>query len=232
MINTYNETQLHRTLKDLYSSGTAVQETPVEGFICDIYDAGKIIEIQTSKIFALKAKLEKLLPLYPIQIVYPIVENAYILTLNADGTQRSCRKSPKHGTFYQLFRELLGIIHCLDNPNLTIRILYIDCEVVKIDDKQGRSKYKKPRVFDKKLLKIHREEKFHGIDSLIAPFMARLPDVFISADVRKLGSGVYTSYMLSFLKKCKKITFYTKAGRYHVYKKTGTESVPVSNPVI
>ena len=222
MINTYNETQLHRTLKDLYSSTGAVQETSLEGFICDIYDNGRIIEIQTSKLSALKTKLEKLLPQYPIQIIYPIIENAYILMLNADGTKRSCRKSPKHGNFYQIFRELLGIVHCLDNPNLTIRILYIDCEVIKIDDKQGRSRYKKPRIIDKKLLKIHREEEFRGIDNLIAPYMAKLPDAFISTDVRKLGTGVYASYILSFLKKCNKIAFYTKAGRYHVYKKTGT----------
>jgi len=223
MINTYNETHLHRTLKDLYSSNDAVQEISLEGSICDIYDSGRIIEIQTSKLSALKAKLEKLLPLYPIQIVYPIIQNAYILTLNEDGSERSCRKSPKHGNFYQIFRELLGIVHCLDNPNLTLRILYIDCEVIKIDDKKGRSRYKRPRIIDKKLLKIHREEEFHGIDSLIAPFIAELPDVFISADVRKLGTGVYTSYILSFLKRSKRIAFYTKAGRYHVYKKTGTE---------
>lgn len=223
MINTYNETHLHRTLKDLYSNNSTTQEISVEGFICDIYEAGRIIEIQTSKLSALRAKLEKLLPRYPIQIVYPIIENAYILTLNADGSQRSCRKSPKHGNFYQIFRELLGIVHCLDHSNLTISILYIDCEVIKIDDKQGRSRYKKPRIIDKKLLKIYREEEFHGIDSLTARFMTKLPDAFISADVRKLGAGVYASYILSFLKKCQKIAFYTKAGRYQVYKKTGVK---------
>ena len=223
MINTYNETHLHRTLKDLYTSNDAVQEISLKGFICDVYDAERIIEIQTSKLSALRAKLEKLLPSYPITIVYPIIQNAYILTLNEDGSKRSCRKSPKHGNFYQIFKELLGIVHCLDDPNLTIQILYVDCEVIKIDDKKGRSRYKRPRIIDKKLLKIHRAEEFHGIESLIAPFMAKLPDAFISADVRKLGVGVYTSYILSFLKRCKKIAFYTKAGRYHVYKKTGIE---------
>ena len=222
MINTYNETHLHRTLKNLYSSNKAIQETALEGFICDIYDEGRIIEIQTSKLSALKAKLDKLLPIYPLQIVYPIIENAYILTLNEDGTKRSCRKSPKHGNFYQIFRELSGIVHYLDNPNLTIQILYVDCEITKIDDKQGRSRYKRPRIIDKKLLKINREEQVHGIDSLISPFIEKLPNVFISADLRSLGAGGYTSYTLSFLKKCKRIVFYTKAGRYHVYKKTGT----------
>ena len=220
MINTYNETHLHRTLKNLYSSEDAVQEMALEGFICDIYRKGSVIEIQTSKLSALKNKLEKLLPIYPIKIIYPIIENAYILTLNADGSRRSYRKSPKHGTFYQLFREISGIIRYIDNPNLSIQLLYIDCEVIKIDDKQGRSRYKRPRIIDKKLLKIHRQDSFQGSDSFVAPFLGQLPDIFISADMRKLGAKEYTSYVISFLKKSKKIAFYTKAGRYHVYKKT------------
>ena len=140
--------------------------------------------------------------------------------LNADSSKRSYRKSPKHGNFYQIFREILGLINCIEHPNLSITILYIDCEVIKIDDKQGRSRYKNPRIVDKKLIKINRQEHLHGINSFVAPFMNDLPDCFISSDLRKLGTGVYTSYIISFLKKSKKITFYTKAGRYHVYKKT------------
>lgn len=229
MINTYNETHLHRSLKNLYSSKDAYQEVPLEGFICDIYDEGRITEIQTSKLSALKAKLEKLLPHYPVKIVYPIIENAYILTLNADGSKRSCRKSPKHGSFYQIFRELLGIVHYIDNQNFTLHILYVDCEIIKIDDKKGKSRYKRPRIIDKQLLKIHRDEEFYGTDSLIAPFIEKLPNLFISSDVKKLANGTYASYIISFLKKCKKIVFYKKAGRYSVYKKTGAMETPVLN---
>lgn len=229
MINTYNETHLHHTLKNLYSSENATQEVALDGFICDIYDGGSITEIQTSKLSALKAKLETLLPYYPIKIVYPIIENAYILTLNEDGTKRSYRKSPKHGSFHQIFKELSGIVHCLDNKNLTLHVTYIDCEIIKIDDKKGRSRYKNPRILDKKLLTIHREEEFHGVDSIIAPFIEKLPSLFVSSDVKKLGAGMYASYIISFLKKCRRIAFHTKAGRYCVYKKTGvTTATPVS----
>ena len=232
MINTYNETHLHRTLKNLYSDENGIQEIAVEGFICDIYDGKRIIEIQTANLSALKNKLEKLLPRYPIQVIYPIIENAYITTLNADGSKRSYRKSPKHGVFYQIFRELSGLIQCLDSPNLSIQVLYIDCEIIKIDDKQGRSRYKRPHIIDKKLLKIHRQETLHGIDDFTASFMKKLPTLFISADLRKLcGTGVYTSYIVSFLKKCKKITFCTKAGRYHVYKKTDAEASVFHQPL-
>jgi uncharacterized protein TP_0665 len=222
MINTYNETHLHRTLKNLYSGEEAEQEKPLHGFICDIFEDGCITEIQTSKLTALKHKLETLLPLYPITVVYPIIENAFIIMLNTDGTQRSYRKSPKHGSFYQIFRELSGILPLLDHPHLRVRIVYLDCDIIKIDDKQGRSRYKNARIIDKKLLKINREEILHGLNSFTQDILSKLPELCVSTDVKKLGAGTHTSYVLSFLKKCRKIVFYTKAGRYNIYKKADT----------
>lgn len=221
MINTYNETQLHRTLKNLYSPDDSGKEKAVEGFICDIYDGHVIIEIQTGHFAALRHKLEKLLPLYRMTIVYPVAENAYIRMLNEDGSLRSCRKSPKHGNRYQIFKELSSIAQYTEYPNLSIEMLYIDCEVIKIDDKKGRSRYKNPRIIDKRLLKINREETILRGGQLVIPLLDRLPHHFISSDIRSLGAGVYTSYIISFLKKIKKIEFYTKAGRWSVYKKTG-----------
>lgn len=221
MINTYNETRLHRTLKDIYSGKHAQQEMPLEGFICDIYEDGRITEIQTSKLIALSRKLATLLPIYPITVIYPIIENAFIMMLNADGTQRSYRKSPKHGSFYQIFRELSGILPYIDHPNLNIHTIYMDCAIIKLDDKKGRSRYKNARIIDKRLLKINREETLHGVDSFTTDIIAQLPAFFVSTDLRKLGTGAHTSYIISFLKKSGKISFHTKAGRYNVYKKTG-----------
>lgn len=220
MINTYNETDLHHTLKNLYTGDHAQQEVPVGSFVCDICtEDKKIIEIQTAVFSSLKKKLVRLLPAYQIEIVYPIIENAYILMLNADGTKRSYRKSPKHGTFFQIFKELYGIADILDQPNLFFTILYIDCDIVKIDDKKGRSRYHRPRILNKRLLKIHNREYLHGLDSFTDRIMERLPDTFTSVDLRKLGTKGDTSYIISFLKKTGKIIFYVKKGRYHVYKK-------------
>ena len=224
MINTYNETHLHRTLKNLYSQEDAVQEMALEGFVCDIYTPdGRIIEIQTAHIAALKQKIHALLPKHPITIVYPIIKNAYIRMLNADGSVRSYRKSPKHGHFFQLFKELYALIPYLDHRNFNITVLFIDCEIIKIDDKKGRSRYKHPRIIDKKLLQIHKTETIQSIDDLCAPVLKNLPNLFTSQEVRRLSPARYASYAISFLKKAQKITYCTKAGRYHVYKKTGAE---------
>jgi len=102
-------------------------------------------------------------------------------------------------------------------------VLFIDCEIIKIDDKKGRSRYKHPRIIDKKLLQIHKTETIQSIDDLCAPVLKNLPNLFTSQEVRNLSPARYASYAISFLKKAQKITYCTKAGRYHVYKKTGAE---------
>ncbi|MGP1454514.1 MAG: hypothetical protein ACTTJ7_01960 [Treponema sp.] len=220
MINTYNETDLHHTLKNLYTNDHAQQEVKIGNFVCDIcIKDKKIIEIQTAVLSSLKKKLIRLLPIYEIEIVYPIIENAYILMLNADGTKRSYRKSPKHGSFFQIYRELYHLADILDQANLFFTILYVDCDIVKIDDKKGRSRYHRPRILNKRLLKIHKREYLHGLDSFTNRIMELLPDPFTSADLRKLGTKGHTSYVISFLKRTEKIMFYLKEGRYHVYKK-------------
>ena len=57
MINTYNETDLHHTLKNLYTSDHAQQEVKIGNFVCDICtEDKKIIEIQTAVFSSLKKK--------------------------------------------------------------------------------------------------------------------------------------------------------------------------------
>ncbi len=221
MINTYNETDLHHTLKNLYTDEHAKQEHSLKGLVCDIYAKNnKIIEIQTGHFISLKKKLTTLLPDYTVEIIYPIITNAYIRMLNEDGTERSYRKSPKHGSFFQIFRELSAITDHLSSQNLYIRVLYIDAEIIKIDDKKGRSRYKNPRIINKRLLSLNKEELFCGIEDLITSIMKNIPHTFTSKDIQKMGTGKHTSYIISFLKKTKKITYHSKKERLYIYKKT------------
>lgn len=221
MINIYNESQLHKTLKYLYSTEADFLEKPLKGWICDIYTKEKcIIEIQTEHLDALKTKLKALLPYYQITIVYPIIENNYILTLYADGSFQSFRKSPKHGNSFQLFKETIGLLPFFEFPHFSIKVLYIDCQTVKINDKNGRSRNKGARIIEKILLKIAREELYTGSSSISDIIYQKLPEVFISKDLKELKTGKYTSYIISFLKKTKRIMPIGKDGRYIQYKKT------------
>ena len=56
MINTYKESSLHRTLKELYAAKTVGKtEVEADGHIYDILtDKGEVIEIQTQNLAKLK----------------------------------------------------------------------------------------------------------------------------------------------------------------------------------
>ena len=111
MINTYSESQLHKTLKNLYAAefnGKVEQE--INGKICDILtEDNRIIEIQTGNLSKLKDKLECLTPHYKTIIVYPLVTKKIIETYNQEGTVISTRRSPKKQNLFSIFKELTAI---------------------------------------------------------------------------------------------------------------------------
>ncbi|PIE98570.1 MAG: hypothetical protein CR988_02560 [Treponema sp.] len=218
MIETYNESSLHKALKDYFTPKDAKQEVLLKGSVCDILcENTKIYEIQTANISRLRTKLEKFLPEYKIEVVYPIIENNFIRMLNSDTSERSYRKSPKHGEFFQIFREITGIYYLIGHKNLTLNLLYIDAETIKIDDGLGRSRRKRPRIIDKKLIKINRSQKIKNIEELIMPVKVRLRPSFLMKDVRVSCSKKYANYIVWFLRKLEIIKLTEKRGNAHVY---------------
>ena len=128
MINTYNESNLHATLKKMYAlEYNGKTEQPIDNWICDIVtEAGNVIEIQTANISKLAAKTKALLEKgIHVTIVHPIVHQKTIETYAADSSLISCRKSPKHATIYNVFRELTGMYSLLTQKNFTLETLLI-----------------------------------------------------------------------------------------------------------
>ncbi|MBQ1181811.1 MAG: hypothetical protein IIX63_06815 [Treponema sp.] len=83
MINTYNESSLHKTLKKLYSLENSHQvEVKKDGFIFDIIsDKNEIIEIQTQSIEKLIPKIEYAIKNnIKIKIVIPITTQKQAVT--------------------------------------------------------------------------------------------------------------------------------------------------------
>lgn len=201
-INTYNESSLHRTLKKMFAPEGSEIEAELDGSICDIvHSDGSITEIQTANLCALRLKLEKFLPAHKVTVVYPIAVTTFIRLLNADSSQRSYRKSPVHGSFFQFFRELTGLWHALNNRNLYFCIVYIDRETTKIDDKKGRSRRNRPRIIDKTALTIHQTQLLHGIDEIFSPVLAAVPQEFGTAELRQAGAGKYANIISWLLRK-------------------------------
>lgn len=128
MINTYNESDLHRTLKNLYAlEYNGKTEVSVGNWICDIVtETGDVIEIQTANISKLTQKTRDLLAAgKSVTIVHPLIAEKIIETYASDGSLLSRRKSPKSQTIYAILRNLTGIYPLLLHEQFTLEVLYV-----------------------------------------------------------------------------------------------------------
>ncbi|UTC95363.1 hypothetical protein E4N85_06315 [Treponema denticola] len=220
MINTYNESDLHKSLKEHFCPKNGEKEQPLLGSICDILcDGGQVIEIQTSNLSALRVKLEKFLPSHKVLIIYPIAVDAYIQIINQDGSTRHRRKSPKHGSFFQIFRELSGLYHLIDNKNLSFKLVYISCEVIKADTGPKTSRAYRPGIINKKLIEIHSTEDYKNMNAICKKTLDLLPEEFTNQDIKNIGAKSYASYTSWFLSKAGLTSSEGKRGRFKLYKK-------------
>lgn len=130
MINTYNESDLHLTLKKMYAlEFNGKTEVRLEGtdWICDIIDEnGNAIEIQTSNLSALTEKAEFILKSgKKLKIVHPILAEKYIEMLDSAGNTLYRKKSPKKATIYDSLRGMTKICPLFLNENCTLEVLFV-----------------------------------------------------------------------------------------------------------
>jgi hypothetical protein len=131
-ISTLNEKPLHEALKRWYAQPGDMLEVPVDGSVVDIVRGELLIEIQTRNFSAIKRKLEKLLINHPVRLVYPIPRVKWITKLADDGNRSlSRRRSPKHGTYEQVFYELVRLPELLKHHNFSMELLLIEEEEVR-----------------------------------------------------------------------------------------------------
>lgn len=147
-IGTLSEKTVHAILKNYYQPDEDKQEIPIENYVADIFSDGEIIEIQTRQFNRMRDKLKTFLPLYPVTIVYPIPRDKWIIWIEEEtGEMSSKRKSPKRGNAYIAFEELYKIKMFLKDPNLKIKLVFLDMEEYKLlngwsrDKKKGSSRY-------------------------------------------------------------------------------------------
>lgn len=153
MINTYNESSLHKTLKSFYAlqNEGAKTEVQIDSYIVDIQtEDGNIIEIQTGNLGKLKEKcLYFIKNQKNIKIVYPLVISKNIETKNSITQKINRRKSPVHKNIYSIFRELTSLYEILLNKYFYLEIL--DVEITEsresfeeaVQSKNGRRRFKK-----------------------------------------------------------------------------------------
>ena len=140
MINTLNESSLHKALKNIYSLEENFKtEEKVGQWICDIVDDTKteIIEIQTTSVSKLKDKLTGLFALdKKVKIVHPIIIEKIIKTFDSNGNLIYKRKSPKKENIYSVFKQITGLTEILLHKNFSLEIIEISVTEVRTKTKQ------------------------------------------------------------------------------------------------
>lgn len=191
MINTLNETSLHKSLKAFYRiQCNGKTEEKVGAYIVDILcPDGGIIEIQTGTLGKLKSKAEFfLLQNRKIKIVYPLAALKYIETRDTAG-KITRRKSPLKKSIYSAFREITALVPVLLDKNFTLEIIeaVITEERIKteepIQSKNRRRRFKKDwQKTGKRLDQLGKVFILHGKSSYKKLIPENLPETFTSKD--------------------------------------------------
>jgi len=194
MINTLNETHLHKTLKTIYSlkNEGSIQEKEVGSYIADIVTKqGNIIEIQTGSLSSLKKKCQYYLSENKkITVVYPLVKEKFIETFDKRNSQLRKRKSPVKKNIYTTFKELTGIYPLLLDPGFTLEVVEVIITEERIDNgelEQSKNKHRRFRKTwnkeGKRLEEIQGITIFHGKKRYLSLLPDNLPEEFTVKEV-------------------------------------------------
>ena len=220
-IGVLNEKPLHASLKQWYARPGDRFEVPVDGFVIDIVRDGLLIEIQTRNFASINAKLSRLTRSYEVRLVYPVVQEKWIVR---SAKNNRCtvvrRKSPKRGRLEDLFRELVSIPRLLSHPNFSLEILMIREEEVRRYDSRRRSWRSKGWVIEGRRLVEVVDRRLFGNP---ADWLAFVPDELQSFTTKDLATVMDTrrdlaQKMAYCLRHAKMIELIGKQGRANLYR--------------
>jgi hypothetical protein len=155
LIGTLGERSLHAALKVYYAQPGDRVEEKVEGYWIDIRRGDELIEIQTGGFSGMKRKLESLLTQRQVRVVHPVALEKWISKTEADGsTLISRRKSPKRGSLYDVFDELVSFPHLVLNPNFSLEVVLVREEEWRCNDGRGSWRRQGTSIKDHLLLDV------------------------------------------------------------------------------
>lgn len=185
------ETSLHKQLKAHYGGPGAQTEIWVDEFRIDTLSPanGELIEIQSAELGALRDKVRVLLARgHRLRVVKPLAIRKRILTLEcAGGEVVSCRASPKHESFYDVFGELVHFVGTFPHPALTLEVVLTEQEEIRIPIRARRRRAKNYRVQDRALLGITERRVFRTASDLCRMLPEGLGAVFSTAEMANLA---------------------------------------------
>lgn len=178
-----NESSLHISLKNYYSSPRSQQELNVSNYLIDVVDGQELIEIQTGNFSKLKKKFESLLMANNIRLVYPLPVERWVVRIGANQNLIRRRKSPKRGNVLDIFNELIYILPFIPEPNFLFEVITIKDEILYIDDGKGSWRRRGWSVWDRKLIEIGERMVFRQPHDFLQLLPETLPLKFTTREL-------------------------------------------------
>jgi hypothetical protein len=219
-IGLLNEKPLHASLKQWYARPGDRLEVTVDGFVIDIVRDDLLIEIQTRNFAAIKSKLTNLVRRHRVRLVYPIVQEKWIVRAairNGKGAIR--RKSPKKGRLEDLFSELVSIPQLLMSSNFSLEVLMIRGEELRRYNEAKRRMRRGWLIEGHRLLDVLEQRSF----GQSADWLCFLPDGLELFTTSDLASRMNTDRQLAqkmayCLREARMIELIGKRGRANLYR--------------
>lgn len=181
-IGSLNESALHKSLKELKAVDGDVIECPVDGYIVDIKQSNRLVEIQTSNLHRIVPKIKDLVEKYSLHLVYPIAARTTI-TKSLDNGSEKQRRSPKKGTVYEVFAALVAAPTLITHPHFSLEVAMIHEEQVRVFDDQKGWRRRHWVIVERRLIELIATHCFYGAKDLWMLFAGRLPAEFTTKDI-------------------------------------------------
>jgi hypothetical protein len=148
------ETSLHRALKELYCTQDSRIEATVRGYRADVLQGELIVEVQASPLGAIARKVADLVKSHRVLVVKPLTRRKVLLRSGGDGEWNMRRLSPKKGKLLDIFDELVHFTRVFPHPNLSVEIILIDEEEMRVPRRRRRFRGPDYRIHDRRLVQV------------------------------------------------------------------------------
>ena len=208
-IGTLSEKTVHAVLKKYLVPNEKCHEIKCGRYVADILIDGEIMEIQTANFNRLRDKLKEFLKDKEVTIVYPIPHIKWLIWIDEKtGELSEKRRSPKKGSYYEVFHELYKIKMFLKASNLHFRLILIDVEEYRLlngyslDKKRGSHRYDRIPVelVEDKLLNNKEDFKELVPEELQEPFTVKMFQKATKLSLKKAGTAVNVLAHLGVIK--------------------------------
>lgn len=175
------ETSLHQDLKARYGGEENHFEVSLGNYRIDAISQGCLVEIQLSSLAAIRDKIRTLLKDHQVVVVKTIIVRKMLVKRSEEhGSVVSRRQSPKRGTIFDLFHELIHFTRVFPHEHLTLEVPLIDIEDWRYPGHGRRRRWRRDdhQVEDQKLIAVHEMHRFKTAADLARLVAGPLPQPF------------------------------------------------------